>query len=75
MCGHSYHGDCLMSDGTEKECQQHCKERHNNILERKQHYDMQVHDTKNFFEKLPQIPNKFDVVAEYLGKGLFRLNK
>lgn len=40
-------------------------------MERKVQYDQQESDTKSFFEKMSQSTDKFNVVSEYLGRGLF----
>lgn len=71
MCGHSFHDHCLLSDKNEKECLK-CSYENKRILETKEQYDNHLYDTKAFYEKMNESNNKFDVVAEWLGKGLFR---
>lgn len=71
MCGHSFHDHCLLSDKSEKECLK-CAYENKRILDTKEQYDNHIYDTKAFYEKMAESSNKFDVVAEWLGKGLFR---
>jgi len=64
-------GDCVHIDKNERECSR-CLTENNRILMMKEQYNTQVQDSNKFFEKMTQIPNKFDVIAEYLGRGLFK---
>lgn len=41
-------------------------------MNKKLDYEAKVNNTKEFFEKMDSIPNKFDVISEFLGKGLFQ---
>ena len=74
MCGHSFHDNCLLMDRSEKECLK-CMYENKRILETKEQYESQIYDNKVFFEKLNESRNKFDIIAEYLGRGLFKNNK
>eukprot|EP01017_Pseudomicrothorax_dubius_P039869 TRINITY_DN6172_c0_g1_i1.p1 TRINITY_DN6172_c0_g1~~TRINITY_DN6172_c0_g1_i1.p1 ORF type:complete len:866 (-),score=298.83 TRINITY_DN6172_c0_g1_i1:134-2731(-) len=74
MCGHSFHENCLISEGREKECSK-CKFDNNEILDRKKQFEAEADNSRMFFEKLSTAKNKFDLVAEYLGRGLFNHRK
>jgi len=41
-------------------------------LDSKESYDNQINKTNVFYEKLNESSNKFDVIAEYFGRGLFK---
>ncbi|EGR28037.1 vacuolar sorting protein, putative [Ichthyophthirius multifiliis] len=73
MCGHSYHEGCLHNERKEKECEK-CSLEFKSVLERKEQFDSQINDSKQFLESLNQSNNKFDIISGYLGKGLFSRN-
>lgn len=62
MCGHSFHRDCLES----LECPL-CIVEQKEIIERNERC-MQGFSEKTFDEDLSKAKNKFDIIAEYLGK-------
>ena len=41
------------------------------MIEKKQQYAEQQHDTEQFFKELSGSKTKFDKIAEYYGRGLF----
>lgn len=68
MCGHSFHENCL---GGERECSK-CRFDMRSIIERKERYAEAVQDQTKLFENLQERKESgFEVVAEFLGKGLF----
>lgn len=74
MCGHSYHDHCCFSsekNEKDKECLK-CQYENKRIFETKEQFDNKASDTKAFNEKLAESTNKFDVIADWLGKGLFK---
>jgi len=69
MCGHSFHEDCL---GGDKECSR-CGYEMRSIINRKEKYTEGSRDQTKFFEALEEKKSiGFEVVAEFLGKGLFK---
>ncbi|EGR26999.1 vacuolar sorting protein, putative [Ichthyophthirius multifiliis] len=70
MCGHSFHLGCLRSDTQQKGCDK-CSLEFKNVIERKEQFNQQSKDHKAFYENLTQQNNKFEVIAGFLGKGLF----
>ena len=72
MCGHSFHENCLeQRERGHYECSK-CSDEHKNVLERKEQFDEKSNDFRVFFEKMHESKNKFDVVAEFLGRGVFK---
>jgi len=41
------------------------------VIDKKQQYAEQQHDTEQFFKELSSSKTKFDKIAEYYGRGLF----
>ena len=69
MCGHSFHENCL---GGERQCSK-CRFDMRNIIERKERYAEGLHDQTKLFETLQERKESgFEVVAEFLGRGLFQ---
>ena len=69
MCGHSFHENCL---GGERECSK-CRFDFRNIIERKERYAEAVQDQTKLFETLQERKESgFEVVGEFLGRGLFQ---
>ena len=69
MCNHSFHEYCIGSD-TAKECPKCCIQSQQ-ILGKK---DLLIKDANNqeqFFKELKEGNKKFDVIAQYFGRGLF----
>lgn len=68
MCGHSFHENCL---GGERECSR-CGFEMRNIIERKERYEESANDQTKLFEMLHERKESgFEVIGEFLGKGLF----
>jgi hypothetical protein len=68
MCGHSFHENCL---GGERECSR-CGFEMRNIIERKERYEESASDQTKLFEMLQERKESgFEVIGEFLGKGLF----
>ena len=70
MCGHSYHDYCNSASADKKECPK-CSVQAQNILDKKAQLLGQMDNQEQFFKELKDIDKKFDVVAEYFGRGLF----
>ena len=68
MCGHSFHENCL---GGDKECSR-CGYEMRNIISRKEKYGEGIKDQTKLFEALEERKSTgFEVISEFLGKGLF----
>ena len=71
MCGHSYHQSCLNeTDKSHYECLK-CAPDLNTRAEIVEDLKVKANNSTQFFEKLENNKNKFDVISEYMGKGLF----
>eukprot|EP00825_Cyclidium_porcatum_P050970 TRINITY_DN9221_c0_g1_i5.p2 TRINITY_DN9221_c0_g1~~TRINITY_DN9221_c0_g1_i5.p2 ORF type:complete len:259 (+),score=57.36 TRINITY_DN9221_c0_g1_i5:592-1368(+) len=72
MCGCSFHDGCMEIDkeSGQKVCP-NCSKDFSSAIDRKKAYEAKKNNTKEFFDKMDQVPNKFDVISEFLGKGLF----
>jgi len=71
MCGHAYHARCISDTKKDHyECTK-CLDNNSNILQTKEDLKSKVHDLREFMGKMDAQSNKFDVVCEFLGRGLF----
>ncbi len=70
MCNHSFHDYCLPSDASMKECPK-CSVQAQQILDKKQQLMSQMDNHEQFFRELKEGDKKFDVIAQYFGRGLF----
>ncbi len=71
MCNHTFHDYCVSStEGVDKECPK-CAVQLQQIIDRKKQMLGQVENHEQFFKELKDGDNKFDVVADYFGRGLF----
>lgn len=68
MCGHSFHEHCLADN--ERECQL-CFDLSTRAIERKRELDLQSREHGNFYKELEESPDRFSVIAQYFGRGLF----
>lgn len=68
MCGHSFHEHCLADN--ERECQL-CFDLSTRAIERKRELDLQSHEHGNFYKELEESSDRFSVIAQYFGRGLF----
>lgn len=79
MCGHTYHDQCIEADDGKDGGKRHCATCHSSfkdILDRKEAYISGAKDPQQFYRSLAENSKKFQVVAQYLGRGLFSdLNK
>ena len=77
ICGHGYHQQCLNEDGDEDiECLT-CKAKDNVLLNKIETGRKMAEQQDSFFKDIAEDRNadkKFDIFAEYLGKGIF-INK
>lgn len=76
MCGHSFLNDCVQNhimnrDFIGNQCPI-CYRDFNKVLETKQAHEESTVIQKRFFDKMEQGNNKFDVITEFLSKGLFQ---
>lgn len=70
MCGHSYHGRCLID--TEMECPI-CMKKNREILATKRRFEESSMQHEQFFKQLTdKKTDGFSVVSEYLGRGIFK---
>jgi hypothetical protein len=69
MCGHTYHDYCIESDGKRK-CPE-CHQKNQDVIEKKEQFAIQAKETEQFFRELDKKGAKFNVVAQYFGRGLF----
>ena len=71
MCGHSYHQSCLVeSDKSHYECVK-CAQDLSTKIEIMDDLKAKMKKPTEFFEKIDNNRNKFDVIAEFMGRGLF----
>lgn len=71
MCGHCYHLNCLGdTDKSHYECIK-CASDLANKIEIMDSLKAKVKKSNEFFEKIDNNKNKFDVIAEFMGRGLF----
>ena len=78
LCGHSFSEQCLTQNYDEEkdpsgrlQCTR-CFKDHNHTKNQKQDYDAQVNDSKQYFDQLQTQSNKFMIVSQQLGLGIFR---
>lgn len=72
MCGHSFHENCLdTKDKSHYECPKCCDE-HKNVLDSKEMLEKKSNDFRVFYARMQESKDGFDVVADFLGKGLFK---
>ena len=71
ICGHGYHQSCL----DEFECSI-CKSRNGQILNKIENGEKLAKEPQKYKEELDNEKegNKFDIFANYLGKGVFVVN-
>jgi hypothetical protein len=71
MCGHTFHDYCVPpSENAARECPK-CSIQAQQILEKKSQLLGQIENHEQFFKELKESDMKFDVVAQYFGRGLF----
>lgn len=70
MCNHSFHEHCYSSEADEKECPK-CSAQNQQSIERLAQLSAQANDQEQFFKELREKDKKFDVLAQYFGRGLF----
>ena len=70
MCNHSFHDYCVTSEAENKECPKCCVQA-KQILEKKSQLIGQMENHEQFFRELKEEDRKFDIVAQYFGRGLF----
>lgn len=71
MCGHTFHDYCVPpSESAARECPK-CLVQSQQILEKKSQLLGQIENHEQFFKELRKSEMKFDVVAQYFGRGLF----
>ena len=70
MCNHSFHDYCVSSEAERKECPKCCVQAQQ-IIDKKNLLLAQAENHEQFFKELKEKDKKFDVVAEYFGRGLF----
>lgn len=71
-CNHSYHEYCITSEATVKECPKCCIQAQQ-VLDKKAQLLGQADNQEQFFKELKESDKKFDVVAQYFGRGLFEV--
>lgn len=69
MCGHTYHEYCTQGEGI-RTCT-NCYKEYKQVLEKKEQFAEQAHNSEQFFKELDNEPNKFNTIANYFGRGLF----
>ena len=71
LCGHSYHQSCLTeTDKPHYECLR-CAQDLSTKAEIVEDLKAKAGNSPQFFEKLEGSKNRFDVISEFMGKGLF----
>ena len=71
MCGHTFHDYCVpTAEPTARECPK-CAVQAQQILEKKSQLLGQITNHEQFFKELKDSDMKFDIVAQYFGRGLF----
>ena len=70
MCGHTFHDSCVESDAGRRFCNT-CFGQYKETLDKKEQFDIDAKDPKQFYRDLNRSAKKFHVVAEYFGRGLF----
>jgi len=70
MCNHSFHEYCIASETPTKECPKCCLQAQQ-ILDKKAQLLSQSENHEQFFKELKEGDKKFDVVAQYFGRGMF----
>lgn len=68
LCGHSYHQLCLVGDS--EECTV-CAEERSKVQDIIRSQQLGADQHEQFFKQLEGSPNRFGVVADYFGKGVF----
>lgn len=77
LCNHAYHLLCLNNDIKDdmKEIQcSSCVQKNTQITVRIKQAEDQANNHNNFFMELKTKPRKFDFIAKYLGKGIFKMD-
>jgi len=73
LCGHAYHQRCIPETGRDRhECMK-CLDNNSNVLQMKEDLMFKEENLSEFMEKLGDSSNKFDVLCEFLGRGMFRI--
>jgi hypothetical protein len=70
MCGHTFHDSCIESDAGRRFCNT-CYSSFKEVMDKKEQFDIDAKDPKQFYRDLNRNAKKFHVVAEYFGRGLF----
>jgi hypothetical protein len=70
LCGHSYHQNCLEAAESESECPL-CADKNREIMDkiRSQEHGRELHE--EFHRELANTTDRFSVVAQYFGRGVF----
>lgn len=71
MCGCSFNRDVLPDD-TEHCPDPDCEEERNKVMDLVRRQGMEAENHEQFFKQLDAARNRFGVVADYFGKGLFQ---
>nr|AVN98119.1 Vps11 [Castula fusca] len=70
MCNHSFHDYCVSSESSMKECPK-CVIQAQQVIDKKNQLMGQLENKEQFFKELKEGDRKFDVIAQYFGRGLF----
>lgn len=76
-CGHAYHHSCISGQGNGYKCVR-CTQKKNEYIMKIKEAKQVIENEKNtdiYLDRLHTTANKFSVVAEYLGKGIFDMNR
>lgn len=71
LCNHSFHADCFENHSVDDACPTCAVENSNfmNLIKQNEESKKNLHDA--FHKSLERNVDKFEVIADYLGKGLF----
>ena len=70
MCGHTFHDQCIEGDAGKRYCSV-CFSEFKEVIDKKEQYDEQAKDPQQFYRDLSSNAKKFQVIAQYFGRGLF----
>ena len=71
LCNHSFHAECFENHSVDDACLTCAIENSNfmNLIKQNEESKKNLHDT--FHKQLERSVDKFEVIADYLGKGIF----
>ena len=79
VCQHSYHFRCITDPAINKDIEElecpRCKNKNNQLTQRMRQSEEKANDHNNFFMELKSRQKKFELIAKYLGKGIFKLDE